>query len=291
MTTPRGGLRRVLAGTACVHPASVFDAPSARLAESLGFSCGIYAGSVASLSVLGAPDLILLTLSEFAEQARRICRATALPLLVDADHGYGNALNVMRCVQELEAAGVAGLTIEDTELPPPYGAAAPRLVSRAESRDRLRAALAARHDPALVIIGRTGALGIAGLEEAVARAAAFAEAGADGVLLTGVTGMAQVERVAAAVSCPLLLGAAAPGLESAALARAGVRFRILGHHPYLAALNAAYEALRAVHLGEREPVPGLPDALLAVAENRRAWTAARRDFLGPGAPAGNGEEG
>jgi carboxyvinyl-carboxyphosphonate phosphorylmutase len=104
-----------LGGTACIHPASVFDPISARLAEDAGYEAGMLAGSIASMTVLGAPDLTLLTLTEFAGQAYRICRAGTLPLLVDADHGYGNALNVARTVEELENAGVAALTIEDTE--------------------------------------------------------------------------------------------------------------------------------------------------------------------------------
>src|SRR5215216_4647570 len=95
-TPRRERLRAVLDGNRCVHPGSVSDPLSARIAEQLGFECGIFAGSVASLVVLGAPDLIVLTLTEFADQAHRICRAGELPLLVDADHGYGNALNVMR---------------------------------------------------------------------------------------------------------------------------------------------------------------------------------------------------
>ena len=117
----RTRFRGILAGKACVHPASVHDAVAARIAADLGFEMGMFAGSVASLAVLGAPDLIVLTLSEFADQAYRIGRAADLPLLVDADHGYGNALNVMRTVEELENAGVAALSIEDTALPRGYG--------------------------------------------------------------------------------------------------------------------------------------------------------------------------
>ncbi len=117
----RDRFRAVLQGALCIHPASVFDPVSARIAEDLGFEAGMFAGSIASLTVLGAPDIIVLTLSEFAEQAHRICRAGSLPLLCDADHGYGNALNVMRTVEELEAAGVAALSIEDTDLPQPHG--------------------------------------------------------------------------------------------------------------------------------------------------------------------------
>src|SRR3546814_9827550 len=95
-TDRRERFRALFAGNRCVHPGSVFDPLSARIAEELGFETGMFAGSVASLTVLGAPDLILPTLSEFAEQAYRINRASGLPLMVDADHGYGNALNVTR---------------------------------------------------------------------------------------------------------------------------------------------------------------------------------------------------
>src|ERR1700685_990494 len=109
-TYRRRRFRALLSGTRCVHPGSVFDPISARIAEDLGFEVGMFAGSVASLAVLGAPDLIVLTLSEFAAQAYRICRAGNLALLVDADHGYGNALNAKRTVEELETAGVAALT-------------------------------------------------------------------------------------------------------------------------------------------------------------------------------------
>src|ERR671938_1094109 len=128
-TERRERFRAILAGPRCVHPGSVYDAISARIAEDLGFEVGMFAGSTASLTVLGAPDLILITLSEFAGQAYRINRAFDLPLLVDADHGYGNALNVMRTVQELETSGVAALTIEDTVLPMPFGGQGEGLVS------------------------------------------------------------------------------------------------------------------------------------------------------------------
>src|SRR5512139_4167173 len=102
-------LRSILAGGSCIRPGSVYDAISIRIAEDLGFELGMFGGSVASLAVLGDPDIALITLSELAEQMRRMSRAACLPVLVDADHGYGNALNVRRTVQELEAAGSAGL--------------------------------------------------------------------------------------------------------------------------------------------------------------------------------------
>src|SRR4029434_1971217 len=121
--------RAVLQGSKCLSPASVFDPLSARIAESVGYEVAMLAGSVASNSTLAAPDLIVLTLTEFADQIRRITRASRLPLLVDADHGYGNALNVMRTVWELDHAGVSCMSIEDTAVPTPFG--------QAESRDRV----------------------------------------------------------------------------------------------------------------------------------------------------------
>ncbi|PYM73085.1 MAG: oxaloacetate decarboxylase [Candidatus Rokuibacteriota bacterium] len=135
--------RRLLEGRACVHPASVFDAMSARMAASLGFEVGMFAGSIASGTVLGAPDIIVLTLTEFAEQIRRITRGSDLPLMVDADHGYGNALNVMRTVEELETSGVAALMVEDTVLPQPFAGQDEGLVSVDEMLGKLRAAVAA----------------------------------------------------------------------------------------------------------------------------------------------------
>src|SRR5262245_16002800 len=139
--------RAVLEGAACVHPGSVYDALSARIAEDIGFEIGMFAGSTGSLSVLGAPDIIVLTLTEFAAQAYRINRAGNLPLMVDADHGYGNALNVKRTVEELETAGVAGLTIEDTRLPAPFGSGGKaELISIEEGVGKMRAALAGRQD-------------------------------------------------------------------------------------------------------------------------------------------------
>src|SRR5215469_16125260 len=101
----REALRKILSDPARIHPGPVYDAVSIRIAEDLGFEVGMFGGSVASLAVLGDPDIALITLTELAEQMRRMSRAASLPVLVDADHGYGNALNVRRTVQELEAAG------------------------------------------------------------------------------------------------------------------------------------------------------------------------------------------
>ena len=213
-TERRQRLRAILEGARCLHPASVFDPLSARLAEDLGYELGMFAGSVASLMVLGAPDLILVTLSEFAEQARRISRAGNLPLLVDADHGYGNALNVMRTVEELETAGVAALTIEDTALPQGFGEAGKvRLASIEEGVGKMRAALEARRDPDLVIVGRTSAMAATSTEDAVARARAYEAAGVDALFFVGLRRKAQLDALAAAVKLPIVLGGVGAELD------------------------------------------------------------------------------
>ena len=160
----REKLRSILTGSACVHPRSVYDAISIRIAEDLGFPLGMFGGSVASLAVLGDPDVTLITLTELAEQMRRMSRAATLPVLVDADHGYGNALNVRRTVQELETAGAAGLTIEDTLLPAAFGEAKTQLISLEEGVGKMKAALDGRGDPSLVIMGRTGAASVTSIE-------------------------------------------------------------------------------------------------------------------------------
>src|SRR5436190_13415647 len=166
----REKLRAILKGSACIRPGSVYDATSIRIAQDLGFELGMFGGSVASLAVLGDPDITLITLTELCEQMRRMSRAAELPVIVDADHGYGNALNVRRTVQELEAAGAAGLTIEDTLLPQAFGVAEPQLTPLAEGVGKMKAALDGRGDPSLVIIGRTGAASITSIEDAIRRA-------------------------------------------------------------------------------------------------------------------------
>ena len=205
-TDRRRRFRALLAGDRCVHPGSVFDPISARIAEDLGFELGMFAGSTASLTVLGAPDLIVLTLSEFAGQAYRINRAGNLPLMVDADHGYGNALNAKRTVEELETAGVCGLSLEDTDLPTPHGTTKPRLTSIAEGVGKMKAALAGRQDPALCIAGRTSAISISGLDDAIARGKAYEEAGVDALFFVGVRTRAELDAISAATKLPLILG-------------------------------------------------------------------------------------
>jgi oxaloacetate decarboxylase len=279
----RRRFRAYLAGERCLRPASVYDPITARIAEDLGFEMMMLGGSVAALTVLGAPDLILLTLTEFAEQISRICRAGNLPLLVDADHGYGNALNVMRTVEELERAGVAALTIEDTVLPTPFDAAGDaQLVSLEEGVGKMRAALAARRDPDLVIVGRTNARAAGGLADGIARAQAYAAAGVDAVFLIGIASAAQLDDVAAAIKVPIILGAPPAGLDDAAeLARRGVRVALQGHLTFAAAVRAAAATLKALRDGVKPAaIAGIASAeemkTLTRDTDYRRWTT---DFL------------
>jgi carboxyvinyl-carboxyphosphonate phosphorylmutase len=282
-TERRERFRAILGGGHCVHPGSVFDPISARIAEDLGFELGMFAGSVASLTVLGAPDLIVLTLTEFAAQAYRINRAGKLPLLVDADHGYGNALNVKRTVEELETAGVAALTIEDTALPKPFGESAIRLIPVEEGIGKMRAALGGRQDPKLVIAGRTSAMAVTGLADAIARAKAYEAAGVDAMFFTGVKTRAQLEAVAASVKIPIFLGGVETELADLDyLSGQGVRICLQGHQPIMAAIRAVHETLQALRNGTPpKALANLPSAALIKQVTRDDdYTRWMNEFLG-----------
>ena len=287
LTQRRDRFRAILAGGRCVHPASVYDPLSARIAEDLGFELGMLAGSIASLTVLGAPDLIVLTLTEFAQQILRISRASNLPLLVDADHGYGNALNVKRTVEELETAGVSALTIEDTALPSSYGEVGQtRLISVDEGVGKMRAALAGRQDPALVVAARTSAMSVVGLDETILRARAYAATGVDALFLVGVRTREQLDAVASAVSLPLMLGNAPSAIaDMDYLSARNVRVALQGHTPFMAAIRAVYEALKSLREGKppAEIQVASPDLVKRVTrdDNYQRWL---QEFLGAGTP-------
>ncbi|MBU6458287.1 MAG: isocitrate lyase/PEP mutase family protein [Bradyrhizobium sp.] len=258
----REALRAILSGSSCIHPASVYDAISIRVAEDLGFEVGMFGGSVASLAVLGDPDITLITLTEIAEQMRRMSRASVLPVLVDADHGYGNALNVRRTVQELEAAGAGGLTIEDTLLPQAFGEAKTQLISLEEGVGKMRGALDARGDPSLVIVARTGAASLTSLDDAIRRARAYEATGVDALFFTGIKARTGLEAIAAATRLPIMLGGTPE--EMSALDYLGgqrVRIALQGHAPVAAATQAVYETLKAL----REGIP--PKSLKGLASS------------------------
>ena len=250
-TPRREAFRAILDGSDCIHPASVFDPISARIAA----------------------------------QAQRICRAGELPLIVDADHGYGNALNVRRTVEELETAGVAALTIEDTDLPQPYGTVgATRVLSVEEGVGKMKAALSGRQDKNLVIAGRTSAASITGLDDAIARGRAYQDAGVDAMFFTGVSSAGEIEAIGAALRIPVFIGGSGGGIlgDRAFLGAHGVRVSLQGHHSFAAAVQATYATMKALREGttpadvQGKASPNFMKQVTRDADYRR-WM---QDFLG-----------
>lgn len=253
-TSRRQRFRQILQGTDCITPVTVFDPLSARMVEDLGGQVGMLAGSVAAMAILGAPDKMLITASEFADMALRICRAGDLAVIADADHGYGNAMNVQRTIRELDHAGLAAITIEDTDLPQPFGSVNAQLLSIEEGTGKMRAAVAGRVDPDLVILARTSAATITGRDDCIARIKAYAKTGVDGITLIGARSHDDLDALCAATDLPIMLGglgSIAPTPDEAA--KMGARICLRGHQPYLASLAATYSAIQQV-LGENASV-------------------------------------
>ncbi len=281
-TARRKAFRAILAGSKCIYPASVFDPLSARCAQDIGFEAGMFAGSVGSLVALGAPDLIVLTLTEFAEQALRINRACSIPVVADADHGYGNALNVRRTVEELEIAGIAALTIEDTLLPRPFADGKTRPTSIEEGVGKMKAAVAARTDPELVILARTGSIMMTGLDDTLARIRAYEKCGVDGIFLAGVRTRAEIEAIHATTKLPVLFGALVPEIDDKDfLAAHGVRFALQGHLPFMAAVEATRATMQALRDGVKPAdIKGVaPAALIKRLSRQDDYNKAIADFL------------
>lgn len=246
-TTARRKFRKIMSGARCVAPLSVFDPISARIAQDHSADAIMLAGSVASMVHLGDPDIMTLSLVELSGLAGRIARATNLPLIVDADHGFGNAQNVRRTVRELEREGVAALTIEDTLLPVAFGTPqTAQLISIPEMRGKLGAALEAREDPETVIIGRTGAAGLSDMGDVLDRLKSFEDIGVDMVFVRGVQTDAQVAEISAAVDIPIALSVSNPVLRNLdALSQTNIRIVLPGHRPLMAAYNAVAKAMHA----------------------------------------------
>jgi 2-methylisocitrate lyase-like PEP mutase family enzyme len=206
-------LRELLADGGPVLAPGVYDALGGRLVEEAGFEAVYMTGFGTAASLLGRPDVGLVTMSEMVDNARRIARACALPVIADADTGYGNAINVVRTVQEYEAAGVAGIHIEDQVAPKRCGHMEGKLViPTAEMLTKIRAAIAARRSEDFVIIARTDARAVEGLPGALERARRYRDAGADMLFVEAATSEEEIEAVAAALDdVPLLFNWAEGG--------------------------------------------------------------------------------
>lgn len=228
----------------------VFNALVAKMAERLGFQA-VYLSGGALSAAHGMPDIGLLSLGDFVDEARAIAQATSLPLLCDADTGFGEALNVERAVRLFESAGVAGIHLEDQQLPKRCGHLSGKSLVDAEAMAaKLRAAVAARRDPTFVIIARTDARGVTGFDDAVRRAKLYLKAGADAIFPEALESAAEFRAFAQAVPAPLLANntefGRSPNLDVATFASLGYRMVLFPLTAFRSALKAAQETLTDV---------------------------------------------
>ncbi len=263
MTAPGSRLRSAWQSGPVVLP-GVFCPLVAKLAERLGFA-GIYLSGAAFSASLGLPDIGLVTASEFADEARRITAATHLPLLCDADTGFGEALSAERTVRLYEAAGAAGLHLEDQVMPKRCGHLSGKaLVEPAVMAAKLRAAVAAKRDPSFVVVARTDARGVSGYADAVDRAKRYLDAGADAIFPEALESPQEFERFARDVPAPLLANLTefgkTPPLDVRTLGDMGYKMVIFPVSAFRGALKAAERTLEAIRR-DGHPRATQPDML------------------------------
>lgn len=183
----------------------VHDALSARLIEKAGFKAAVMGGYATSACLLGKPDVGLLTMTEMSTQLRYICSATGIPVIADGDTGHGNAINVIRTVQEFEAAGAAGILLEDQVAPKKCGyMEGKQVIPKEEHVRKIQAACEARRDPDFIIIARTDARSVNGPDDAIDRALAYKDAGADVLFVEAPIDVAELEEIARSIKAPLV---------------------------------------------------------------------------------------
>jgi methylisocitrate lyase len=285
--SPGARLRAAWAERPIMIP-GVFNALTAKIAERLGFAAVYLSGGALSAGWAGLPDVGLLTLTEFAEQAAVLARATSLPLLCDADTGFGEPINVERTVHLLEEAGAAGLHLEDQVLPKRCGHLSGKsLVDPATMVAKVRAAVAARRDPDFVIIARTDARTVEGLGAAVQRARAYLAAGADMIFPEALESADEFRQFAAALAAPLLANMTefgrGPLLDFDDLARLGYRAVLYPLTAFRAAMKAAEQTL--AHLRAHGTQRDLLDRMQTRAElydllGYHDWEARDRAYFG-----------
>ena len=284
-TEKRNRFRTILESSTCTCPANVYDPISARIAEIVGYEIGMLSGSVCSAVEMAVPDLCLISLTELAGRARAICKSTNLSLFVDADHGYGNALNVMRTVNELEDAGTAALTIEDMSLPNPFGSDQSSLITSEEMLGKLSAALAARRDSSLVILARTSSLNYETPELATERIRKYSAIGVDGIFLAGTPrGREDISMVHSITSLPILLARTPPDMrdDPSFLKSNNVKIGLEGHQPFLSSIKALYDTMKYLkNGGKSEDLEGQKESehLLGEITRRQTFIQHQEQFL------------
>ena len=277
-------LRDLLAKGGMIRAPGVYDGITAKLAEQAGFPALYMTGAGTSMA-RGLPDFGLLTLTEMAANASMIARSVAVPVIADADTGYGNELNVTRTVMEYERGGVAGLHIEDQVSPKRCGHLdGKEIVPRGEFAAKIRAAVAARSDPGFLIIGRTDARGVAGFDEAIARANLALDAGADMAFVEAAASVAEVESIPRLVRGPCLLNIVVagktPDIGLGDAEAMGYRLAIMPSMLLNAVMNACDAALAQVRETDR-PVSSVGQRPVAARFQRFGadhWNALRTKF-------------
>ena len=263
-SAPRKRLRELLAGGGPVLAPGAYDALSARLVELAGFDVVYMTGFGTTASLIGRPDVGLLSGAEMIDNARRIVGAVDVPVIADADTGYGNALNVLHTVRSYEQAGVAGIHLEDQITPKKCGHMSGKtVVAKEEMAAKLRAAVAARRDPDLLLIARTDAAAVHGLDDAIDRAHTYVDAGADVLFVEAPTSEADIERVATELRgvAPLVLnwaeGGRTPPIPLERITELGFALVLFPIGTLLAAtagMRAFLDTLRAAGT----PIPAMP---------------------------------
>jgi 2-methylisocitrate lyase-like PEP mutase family enzyme len=249
-STPARRLRERLRATGLVIAPGVYDGLSTRIATAAGFEL-VYASGGAVARSTGVPDLGLRSFTEVLDRLREIVDATDLPVIADADTGYGNALNVFRTVREFERLGVAALHLEDQVSPKKCGHYSGKaLIPAEEMAGKLRAACDARQDPDLVLIARTDARAVEGLEAAIRRGHVYAEAGADVIFVEAPESEDELRAIARQISAPLLInmfqGGKTPLVGPQALEAMGYRIMIVPSDLQRAAIRVMQEAAAAI---------------------------------------------
>ncbi len=288
MTTPGARLRAAWSAGPIMIPGA-FNALVAKMAERLGFSAVYLSGGALSAGWAGLPDIGLVTQSEFAVQAAVLARATTLPVLCDADTGFGEAINVDRTVRLYEEAGAAGLHLEDQVLPKRCGHLSGKvLVDSATMASKIRAAVKARRDPEFVIVARTDARGVEGFDAAVGRAHAYLAAGADMIFPEALESADEFARFKQAVDAPLLANMTefgrSPLLSFEQLGDMGYTAVIYPLSALRAAMHAAHEVLQT--LRDQGTQKGLLDQMQTRAElydllGYNDWEARDRSYFAP----------
>lgn len=285
--TPAAKLRALLRGEAIVVAPGAYDGLTGRLIASAGFEAAYMTGA-GTAAGLGYPDFGLLTMTEMAENAGRIAVASGLPVIADADTGFGNELNVYRTVQEYERRGVAGLHIEDQTFPKKCGHLdGKEVVPADEFVAKVRAAVAARRDADFLIIARSDARAILGMEAAAARCNAALEAGADMAFFEAAQTLDEVAAVPKLVRGPCLLnmvwGGKTPLVDIATAERMGYKLAILSGILFKNVIGVCDQALRELRETGRHPTPGAGLNVREVFERVGAseWDARRTAFRAP----------